>query len=259
MDGERGFEAGVVAALGDASFGLLLFDPQMALVQATPPVAALLPGLAGLLVPGTPCGALFDVQDGDPGRVTVTRHASKHHHGISLQANRTADGGLLVLVRDDTDARSNVQSLTNVIEGGTVGTWEWEVDTGRLTVNDRWITMLGYRRSDLEPLTFEIWRALLHPEDRVALADKFGRLLPDLQADFDNQFRLRHANGGWVWIEGRGRVLRWSHEGIPAFVAGVHMDISAQKVAEHRLEHILEGAQVGTWQYDEITGENHID
>ena len=36
------------------------------------------------------------------------------------------------------------QRLRNVIEGTGVGTWEWNIETGVVLINDRWAAMIGY-------------------------------------------------------------------------------------------------------------------
>jgi len=251
--------ARLAAALQALPVGIVLFDPGHTLLMATPAVADLLPELAPLLTPGQALATLFDMAPGDPPMVLHRRAAaalgSRH---IALAAHRTPDGGVLVLVRDETEDRRDELRLTNVIEAGTVGTWEWDMDTGRLRVNDRWITMLGHVRADLEPITIDTWRRLLHPIDHEAMAGMLPLLVGRKIGEFDMPFRMRHAAGHWVWVQSRGRVLRWTKPDMPQLIAGVHMDVSAQKTAEQRLEHIIEGAQVGTWQYDERRGTNQI-
>ncbi|MDO9525876.1 MAG: ATP-binding protein, partial [Gemmobacter sp.] len=54
----------------------------------------------------------------------------------------------------------------------------------------------------------------------------------------------------WVNVMSRGRVARWSADGKPLMMAGVHLDVTALKRAEQRMEDIIQGAAVGTWQLD---------
>jgi len=248
-------------ALRDAPFGLMWFGTDHRLVHATPAVRALLPDLAERLQPGLPLSAVFGT-DVPPGRLTITtgaRPGERAERRTGLETHRPPEGGILVLVRDESPRIGEAPDPGEVIEGGAVATWECDTATGTLHVNDRWMAMLGRNRADLEPLTIETWRRLLHPDDRAVVSGRVTPPLPGRDAAFDSQFRLQHQDGSWVWVQSRGRVLRWSAEGTPAALVGVHIDITAQKAAEQRLEHILEGAQVGTWQYDEVHGVNHID
>ena len=41
-------------------------------------------------------------------------------------------------------------SLSNIIKATNVGTWEWDICTGKTSINARWAEMLGYTLDELE-------------------------------------------------------------------------------------------------------------
>ena len=252
---DSGAKGEILDALDTAGFGLLVLNRDLRLCAVTGPVLALLPDLQGRLVPGSDWNDLVRLPDLPSGAVDVS--ALIWGKTVAISAERLGDGRVLLTVRAKAGGHDEPQ-LSHVIEGGTVGTWEWDVTTGQLRVNDRWITMLGHTRGSIGPVSFDTMTRLLHPGDRARLAESLEQQVAQKVESFAKTFRLRHTDGSWVWVQSRGRILRWSADGKPQLMAGVHLDITVQKSFEQRLEHVLEGAQVGTWQFDETTREIQI-
>ncbi len=84
----------------------------------------------------------------------------------------------------------------------------------------------------------------IHPDDLVhrqlALAAHF-----DADAAFDCEYRLRDADGGFVWVHERGRAKR-DGAGRPQVVLGVIRAIGERRAQQTRLERLA--------NYDELTG-----
>src|SRR4051812_22838952 len=82
--------------------------------------------------------------------------------------------------------------------------------------------------NDLE----EAWYNLLHPDDRENAAETFNEYINNPVGQYENYFRMSHANGSWCWIWSRGRLLNSddTQEGI--VVIGTHVDITKHKEAE---------------------------
>ena len=57
------------------------------------------------------------------------------------------------------------ESLQLAIAGSGIGLWDWAVQTGSVTFNDRWAEIIGYSIEELEPLNVETWRQNTHPDD----------------------------------------------------------------------------------------------
>ena len=139
-------------------------------------------------------------------------------------------------VRAEEALAEQRRRLANVIEGTNVGIWEWNIQTGRILVNERWAEMVGYRLAELEPTTIETWEGFAHPADM----EKANRLLKACfrgDADYyDAEVRMRHRDGHWIWVLDRGRVLEWTDDGEPLRMWGTHQDITARKRMEQDLQ-----------------------
>jgi len=170
----------------------------------------------------------------------------------------TPDGGRVGMRVDVTEAKEAQRRLDDIIVAADAGTWEWDVETGLETHSRRWVEMLGYDYEELAETDYDTWAAIVHPDD-VARVDAANELAFAREVEqFECEYRLRHKAGHWVWVLSRGRVTRWSEDGRPQMMAGVHLDISRRKEAEERLDAIIDGARVGTWELDFAAGINRI-
>ncbi|MCF8145878.1 MAG: PAS domain S-box protein [Deltaproteobacteria bacterium] len=172
----------------------------------------------------------------------IGKDGSTFIHEGNFDSIRNSKGELrkIVFVCDDITERKRVQDelvherkmLAMVIEGTRAGTWEWYVQTGETVFNDRWAEMLGYTLKELQPISIRTWMDLCHPEDLERsdrlLKEHFSGKLPY----YECEFRMRHKDGRWVWIEDRGKVVKWSEQGAPLLMTGTHLDVRGRKEAE---------------------------
>ncbi|MFN7222669.1 MAG: PAS domain S-box protein [Paracoccaceae bacterium] len=170
----------------------------------------------------------------------------------------TPSGGRVGLRIDVTSERDSEQRLSQVINGSQAGTWEADFTTGENRVNERWAQMLGWSLAELEPVTLTTWQGLMHPDDLEPSLATVARVLNREEDFFDFTFRLRHRDGHWVWVQSRGHVSVRDVHGMTMRMSGVHVDVSALKAAEQRLEQIIEGAEAGTWHRDVGSGVSHV-
>ncbi len=132
-------------------------------------------------------------------------------------------------LKAQVELRDERRHLQGILEGTNAGTWEWEVPTGRGIINQRWAEILGYRVEELGPLIMDTLLQHSHPED-IALARAAMERHFKGEADFfECEFRMRHREGHWVWVQSRGKVTSWLAPGKPNWVSGIHLDVTHQK------------------------------
>ena len=120
------------------------------------------------------------------------------------------------------------------MNGAELGAWDWNVATGEIGFNDRWINMLGYQVTEITP-RFDSWKELIHPDDRPHAVATLNAHLAGMTAAFEAEYRLRHKSGSWVWVLDKGRVIEWDARGNPLRACGTHLDITARRTAEEAL------------------------
>jgi two-component system, NtrC family, sensor kinase len=116
------------------------------------------------------------------------------------------------------------------------GIYEWDVEHNSLWVSSRLIEIFGFRGRNL---TAADWNDLVHPGDfskhRMALRDCFKGITTRL----DCEYRVRHSDGQYRWIEDRGVPVRNASEQAVRLVGAVS-DVSARKEADEALREALE-------------------
>lgn len=141
------------------------------------------------------------------------------------------------------------ERLENIINSTEVGTWEWNVQSGEVKINDRYAEMLGYKKEELEPTTLATWHSIVHPEDS-SISDELTQECFDKKREFYNiECRLIHKDGSIVWVNDRGKVISWTEDGKPLIMAGTHTDITERKLQEERGKNIINNVPGVVFRY----------
>jgi len=194
-------------------------------------------------------------------------HNSAHHESEMQMADgrwirtvemRMPDGGHVGMRIDITALKNAETRLQDIIAAAAAGTWEWDLVTDTNRINDRWAEMLGYTRAEVEADNGAHWQRLMHPDDTERVEADIRRVFCGEVGQFETEFRMRHRLGHWVSILSRGRVSRRNAAGEPLEMMGAHIDVTALKQAQQRMEQIIHGASVGTWEYDVRAQSNSV-
>jgi len=136
------------------------------------------------------------------------------------------------------------QRLQLVLQGSTDASWDYDFVTDEVYYSDRWWQMLGRRPGEL-PADRDVWRTLLHPEDRPVVEDFLRSLLDGASDSYSIEFRLRHRDGHYVPVLSRGFVLRGAG-GRGLRISGTNTDLTERKAAEQRIYELA--------HFDQLTG-----
>lgn len=142
---------------------------------------------------------------------------------------------LPVIVLDITDRKETEQQLSLVIDGTLLGFCDWDYQTGRYNVNDHWLSMLGLSRDDINNDVSD-WEKLIHPDDKEHAKSTIEKYVRS-HKPYVVEFRMRHKNGQWAWIQGSGAGVSYDPQtDDPIRVCGTHQDITQRKQAEADLK-----------------------
>jgi len=127
---------------------------------------------------------------------------------------------------DDTFLESNLRVET-ALARGRCGLWDFDLESRKLVWSRSMYEMLGLAPSS-QPLAFADAARLMHPDDGnlYALARSVGR---GSSRHIDQIFRMRHAQGHYVWMRARAQIISSSTGDL--HVIGIAMDVTEQ----HRL------------------------
>ncbi|URD37418.1 ATP-binding protein [Methylobacterium tardum] len=126
-------------------------------------------------------------------------------------------------------AREQIRGrLETALRRGACGLWDWDVARGRIYWSDSMYSLLGYRRQH-EYLSFGDVNGLVHPDDGDLYS--LARGLAANQTFIDHAFRMRGADGAYVWLRARAEVVADAADG-GRHLVGIATDISEQRALE---------------------------
>jgi PAS domain S-box-containing protein len=186
--------------------------------------------------------------------VVETRHRAKDGRifPVEVRGTHLRVGGLElhcssahdITQRKEAEAalRRNEERLRLALEASSDGIFDWNLKTGEAYFSPRYYTMLGYAPDDFAA-GFDLFRALVHPED-LAAVEAQARRAAEERSSFAIELRMRAKDGTWRWVLSRGRVVGDGGPGGPLRMTGSHTDIQARKEAEAALRRSLAEKEV---------------
>ncbi|HEX3215846.1 MAG TPA: ATP-binding protein [Aestuariivirgaceae bacterium] len=121
------------------------------------------------------------------------------------------------------------QRLDKALDRGRCGLWDWDIARGRIFWSKSMFDILGLEPQD-DVLTYGAVAQRLHPDDPSidALVDQ---MLRGGKPSIDQEFRMQHRAGHWVWLRARCELAAAPDEQAPHLV-GIAIDITEQKLAD---------------------------
>jgi two-component system cell cycle sensor histidine kinase PleC len=139
------------------------------------------------------------------------------------QATRAREADLI----HDT-VRSRIDTALN---RGRCGLWDWDIARGRVFWSRSMFDLLGLTAKD-DLLTFGEINALVHQGD-IDLYEVARQLADGTVVSIDRDFRMRHADGRWLWLRARCELARQEEESSQHLI-GIAVDITEQKTLVER-------------------------
>lgn len=146
-----------------------------------------------------------------------------------------AYGGSLALVTDITerkrqeeDLRQTQARIRTAQEAGRIGTFEWDVATGRVAWDG--VESIHGLPPGAFGGTFDAFLADIHRDDRERVLGAIQRAVDEC-GTLDLEYRIALPDGSVRWVAGKGTALA-GEDGRAVRVAGACQDITAQKEAE---------------------------
>jgi len=133
------------------------------------------------------------------------------------------------------------------IDAAGIGTFDWDLLTGRLTWDARLIEMFGYEGSTFEQ-TIEAFNARLHPDDLPRVSEALQTAIAT-RGELETDYRIMLPNGDTRWVSARGKAFGADGQRA-ARVIGVAYDVTAEVASEARVSRVLEAMPAGFYSLD---------
>ncbi|MTI17036.1 PAS domain S-box protein [Rhodobacteraceae bacterium RKSG542] len=126
---------------------------------------------------------------------------------------------------DDIYAATRTR-IDAALNRGRCGLFDWDLSRGRIFWSASLFEMLGMKaRNDI--IGFSEISSLTHPDD-INLYELAEKLLSTGETTVDQQFRMRHTDGSWVWLRARAEVQFDEGTNEPHLI-GICIDVTEQK------------------------------
>lgn len=136
---------------------------------------------------------------------------------------------------DVTEQRRTEARLQSIVDASSVGTWQLDLCSGGLIIDDAYARLLGRRRDELEPMNLDRFQALTHPDDLPEVEARARAAAESGADEIRHEFRMRHADGSWRWVLAKSRFQAWDADGQPTRESGVILDITEARARERAL------------------------
>ncbi|WP_211307101.1 hybrid sensor histidine kinase/response regulator [Roseinatronobacter thiooxidans] len=138
--------------------------------------------------------------------------------------------GILVDINDLKEAEARLKA---VLEASRAFTWNIDLRTRMLKLDEYWAVAHGYRYStEGVDMTVAAWFETLHPEDAQAVTAGLEALRQGASDKRSAVYRRRDwEDGCWNWMQVHAGVRERDSEGMPTILSGVSFDITAEMTA----------------------------
>lgn len=119
----------------------------------------------------------------------------------------------------------SLQRIDMALVRGRCGLWDWDMARGKMYWSRSMYDMLGYEPCETM-LSFGEVDEIIHPEDGN-LFELAERIMAREIDQIDQVFRMRHADGQWVWMRARAQVMDPDAPEIQ--LIGIAVDVTEQR------------------------------
>ena len=159
-------------------------------------------------------------------------------HGIAIRdaSGRAvrligSTGDITELKRIEQALKASEERYELATRAATEGIYEWNLETGLLYLSDRAKAFFAVSGDALTPAA---WNARVHGEDFQGYRDAIAAYFKSGSAQFEHEYRIRNAAGGYSWVLDRAVAVRDKARKVTRLV-GALSDVTQRKLAEIEL------------------------
>ncbi len=121
--------------------------------------------------------------------------------------------------------------LQLALQGAELGVLDWDIKTGHVFFNERWVEMLSDSSDKISP-QITTWTDSIHPDERSQTEQKLDAHLQGKSHLFEAEHRLQTKSGTWIWVLNKGGVIEHDNDGTPLRAVITQLDITSRKEKE---------------------------
>ncbi|SDU34072.1 GGDEF domain-containing phosphodiesterase [Halopseudomonas salegens] len=163
-------------------------------------------------------------------RRLAERELRQSHEALEQRvADRTAALQATSERLEASEARLNL-----AIEASQLGLWDWNLDTDEV-YHSHLEEIFGLSGEAVTRMLDHL-TPLVHPDDRELVRSTLIQHMQGSSKAYRIEYRVRHADGHWVWVEDSGRAVEWDARGRVTRMIGTRRDVSERLAREQQAQ-----------------------
>jgi PAS domain-containing protein/anti-sigma regulatory factor (Ser/Thr protein kinase) len=127
--------------------------------------------------------------------------------------------------------------LSQAMRAVSVGTWDWDMRTGRLIADEPSLHAVGLSKQAFTE-RIEEWADLIHPDDAAGIFGEIDRAVADKDV-YSAEYRVVRPAGDIAWIEARGHIT-FDDSGEPLRMTGTLWETTETRTAHDAMARALQ-------------------
>ncbi len=141
------------------------------------------------------------------------------------------------------------------VDAAGLGTFDWDLVSGRLVWDERLLELFGYDVTDFEE-SIEAFNTRVHPDDLPRVSEAVERCITTC-GEYEAHYRVIRPDGDIRWVHARGRALGGPGGGAVRLL-GTAYDTTGEHNAASRVSRVLEAMPAGFYSLDREWRFTHV-
>jgi diguanylate cyclase (GGDEF)-like protein/PAS domain S-box-containing protein len=124
------------------------------------------------------------------------------------------------------------ERLALALEASELGLWDWNLETDEVH-HSHLESIFGISQEEVKGVLSHL-KPRLHPDDLPVLRRALVEHLKGRTDGYCVEYRVRHADGRWRWVEDRGRAVERNAQGQVLRMLGTRRDITERKLVDEQ-------------------------
>lgn len=141
------------------------------------------------------------------------------------------------------------------IDAAGIGTFDWDLATGRLEWDERLVAMFGYDADGFDQ-SIAAFNARLHPSDLLRVSEALQQSI-ETCGEYDAEYRIVRPDGETRWVHARGRALA-GPDGTAVRLLGAANDTTSERSGSTQVTRLLDAMPAGFYNLDREWRFTHV-
>lgn len=137
------------------------------------------------------------------------------------------------------ELKDKEQRLSAAVEGADLGVWEFDFEANTNFVNDKYLEILGYTKSDVN-FTLEWFKSLVHPDDLYLVNQEFARITAGDENEIDITIRMKANDGSYKILKDKGRIVEFGENRSIKRIVGTILDVTETVELQNAIQQSLD-------------------